>query len=271
MGMFFFVLLPTAMVGFAVLLFHFSTSWPMKSVALFIVVVPGLWFLKTQAKDWLMDWRLESGRNGSGYFESQAMKQMGAAVVARDVATLMRVGPTVDVNAPGRDMTLMRLAVESPDARQSDASQLPVVRALLKLGAHPDDAMPVACVRADAALLKLLLSAGANPNLLLRPQQPLLFDVIQSLTPGNFRLLVTRGLDVNSRSNGDPLPVQLTIHRRWDLLTIAIERGADMTRTRSDGRNVAAELASQIAEEAQAGRVPPPELLRAQRLLEAPR
>jgi hypothetical protein len=269
MGLFFFVLLPAAVLALAMLLFHFSTAWPVKAVALVIVVVPGLWFLKTQATNGLIERSLEADRHGSGYFDSQAMKQMGAAVVARDVATLMRVGPSVDVNAPGREMTLMRLAVASPDARLSDGRELPVVRALLKLGARPDDALPVACVRVDAALLELLLSAGANPNLRVRPQQPLVFDVMQSLTPPNFRLLLAHGLDVDSTSNGDPLTVQLAIHRRWDLLAIAIEQGADLSRTRSDGRNLAGELARQIAEETQAGRVASPDLLQAQRRLAA--
>ncbi|MEO8059852.1 MAG: hypothetical protein ABI671_16180 [Burkholderiales bacterium] len=271
MGLFFFGLLPAVVLGAAMLLFHFSASWPMKSIALFVVVAPGLWFAKMQIADRLVDRRVEANRNGTGYFESEAMKQMGAAVVQRDVATLTRVGPTVDVNTPGRDMTLLRLAVDSPDARTSDGSELPIVRTLLALGAHADDAMPVACVRFDSTLLQLLLAAGANPNLRGADQQPLVFQVIRSLTPSNFRLLAKHGLDLNSISYDDPLPVQLTIHRRWDLLAVATELGADMSRARPDGRNVAGELAIQIAEEAAAGRVPPPELLLASRLLDAKR
>jgi len=271
MGFFFFVLVPVVVLGLAMLLFHFSASWPVKSLALFIVLVPGLWFAKSQIENLWISQRVEHNRNGTGYFESDAMKQMGAAVVQRDVQALMRIGPTVDVNTPGRDMTLMRLAVEGPDARTSNGSEIPVVRALLALGAHADDAMPVACVRFDSALLELLLAAGANPNLGVAPQEPLVFQVIRSLTPANFRLLAAHGLDLNSKSHGDPLPVQLTIHRRWDLLSIAIELGADMARARPDGRNVADELSSQIAEEAAAGREHPPELLRARKLLEVKR
>ena len=275
MGFFYFGVVPAVVLGAGMLLFHFSASWPMKSIALFIVIVPAIWFAKSQVEDRLIDRRVEANRNGSGYFESEAMKQMGAAVVQRDVQTLMRIGPTVDVNTPGRDMTLMRLAVEGPDARTSNGSEMPVVRALLSLGAHADDAMPVACVRFDSALLELLLAAGANPNLGAVPQapqaaqQPLVFQVIRSLTPANFGLLAAHGLDLNSTSYGDPLPVQLTIHRRWDLLAIAIELGADLGRARPDGRNVTDELASQIAEETAAGREPPPALVRARKLLEA--
>ncbi len=271
MGLFFFGLVPVVVLVGAMLVFHFSASWPMKSVALFIVVVPGLWFAKVQVESRLIDRRVEANRNGTGYFESEAMKQMGAAVVQRDVATLMRIGPTVDVNTPGREMTLMRLAVDSPDARVADDSVLPVVRALIELGAHPDEAMPVACVREDSTLLELLLSAGADPNLKVAPNEPLVFATMSSLTPGNFRVLARHGLDLNSKADANPLPVQLMIYRRWDLLAIAIELGADLSGARPDGRTVATELASQIAEKAAAGEESPPALLRIRQLLESGR
>jgi hypothetical protein len=200
------------------------------------------------------------------------MRKMGAAVVQRDVETLMRIGPGVDVNASGRDnMTLMRLAVRGADARVSDGSDMPVVRALLALGAKPDAAMHDACVRFDPDLLATLLAAGGNPNLKAGAHQPLVFDTMSSITPRNFRLLAQHGLDLNSQAYDDPLPVQLTIYRRWDLLAIAIELGADTKRARPDGRNVADELASQIDEETKAGRALPADLLRASALLEASR
>ena len=271
MGLFFFGMVPAAVLGIAMLLFHFSSSWPMKSIAMFIVIVPAIWLIKDRVDDQLIDRQIEANRNGTGYFESEAMKQMGAAVVGRDVATLMRVGPSVNINTRERKMTLMLLAVDSPEARAADVSILPVVKALLALGANPNEAMPVACMREDPALLKMLLAAGADPNLMVNPDQPLIFRVKSTVKAQNFRLLASHGLDLNSSAHGDPLVVQLTIYRRWDLLAIAIELGADLTPTRSDGRNVAGELESQIAEEAAAGREPPPQLLLARKLLESKR
>ena len=271
MGMFFFVIVPGFVLVLAMLLFHFSASWPWKSIALLVVVVPGLWFAKSQIEDWVVDRQIEADRTGAGYFETEPMRQMGVAVVNRDVATLKRIGPTLDVNAPGRDMTLMRLAVSGADARTSDGSELPVVRALLALGAHADDAMPTACVRVDSALLDMLLAAGGNPNLNPTGHQPLIFEVMSSITPPNFRLLASHGLDLNSKAYNDPLPVQLTIYRRWDLLAIAIELGADVSLSRPDGRNVADELVSQVDEEVKAGREPPADLLRARTALESSR
>ncbi|MEO8805291.1 MAG: ankyrin repeat domain-containing protein [Burkholderiaceae bacterium] len=268
MGLFFFIMLPGFVLALAMLLFHFSTSLPAKSIALFIVLVPGLYFAKQQIEGSIVDRRIEANRLGVGYFDTEPMRQMGAAVVRRDVETLMRIGPGVDVNAPGRDtMTLLLLAVSSADSRVSDGSDLPVVRALLALGAKADAAMHTACVRLDSDLLATLLAAGGNPNLKAGGHQALVFDTMSSITPSNFRLLAQHGLDLNSRSYDDPLPVQLSIYRRWDLLAIAIELGADTTRARPDGRNVADELAGQIDEEKKAGREPPADLLHASALL----
>lgn len=269
MGLFFFIVLPAVVLGLAALMFHLGSAWPVKSLALFIVLVPGLWFAKVQIEDRLIDRRIEADRLGIGYFDTEPMRQLGAAVVQRDVETLKRLAPGVDIDAPGSDgMTLMRLAVRGDDARTSDGSEMPVVRALLALGAKPDDAMEVACVRHDPALLQTLLAAGADPNRQGASGEPLVFDRMSTLTPRNFRLLAAHGLDLNRSAHGNPLPVQLTIYRRWDLLAIAIELGADMSRLRPDGRSVAGELASQITEETQAGREPPADLLRARALLQ---
>jgi hypothetical protein len=269
MGLFFFIALPGLVLVASMLTFYFSTSPIVRSIALFILLVPGLWFVKLQIQDKIIDRQVEANRLGTGYFDTEPMRQMGAAVVARDVETLLRVGPTVDVNARGRDKTLMSLAVSNADERISDGSELPVVRALLTLGANPNEAMQSACVRFDATLLEILLTAGANPNLLTAPKQPLIFAVMSSITPGSFRLLAKHGLDLNSRHYDDPLPIQLTIYRRWDLLAIAIELGANTGLARPDGRNVADELAIQVDEETKAGREIPADLLRARAALDA--
>ncbi len=267
MGLFFFIIVPACVLAIAMLMFHFSASPWVKGLALFIVLVPGVWFAQSRVRDVLIDRSIEADRTGAGYFESEAMRRMGVAVVQRDVATLMRLGPTVDVNAAGRDMTLLALAVRSADARTSDGSEMPVVRALLALGARTDSAMHVACVRSDSVLLEALLAAGGNPNLRIGDGEPLVFDTMSSITPDNFRRLARSGLDLNSKSRDGPLPVQLAIYRRWDLLAIAIELGADMSAKRPDGRHVAGELAGQADEETKAGREVPAALQHARDVL----
>lgn len=264
MGLFFFVLVPAAVLVLAALAFHFSGSTAARAVALLVVLVPGLWWARVQVDEVLITRRMAADRAGTGFFDTEAMRLMGAAVMQHDVPTLMRLGPGVDVNTPGREMTLLRLAAE---ALEPDGTELPVVRALLALGAQADQAMPAAVVRDDPALLKMLLAAGANPNLQNAYGQPLIFDVKSTIPPRSFRLLAAHGLNLDSVSYGDPLPVQLTIYRRWDLLVIAIELGADTARTREDGRSVAGELAAQADEARQAGREVPAELQQARALL----
>ena len=268
MALFFFIIAPAAVLGLAGLMFWFGPL-PVKVIALLIVLVPGFWFAKVQIQNRIVDRQIAADRSGAGYFHTEPMRQMGVAVVQRDIGTLRRVGPTVDVNTPGREMTLMRLAVDGTDARRSDGSELPVVRALLELGASPAPAMPIACMRHDPALLEMLLAAGGDPNLEVVAQRPLVFDTMSVITPRSFRMLAARGLDLNSVGYGDPLPVQLAIYRRWDLLAIAIELGADTARTRPDGRSVAGELSLQIDEEKAAGREVPTNLLRARAALDA--
>jgi len=160
MGIFFYVVVPAVGLALAVLMFHYSASVAARSIALFIVLVPAIWFAKTRIEDRLIDRQVDARRNGTGYFGSDALRQMGAAVVRRDVGMLLSVGPHVDVNTVGRDrMTLLRLATDLPDPRHSDGSELPVVRTLLSLGAKADDALPAACARSDSALLDMLLAA----------------------------------------------------------------------------------------------------------------
>jgi len=271
MGLFFFIMLPALVLAAAMAMFRFGTSLPVRSIALFIVVVPAIWFAEVKIDERLIDRSIEADQRGIGYFDSEPMRRMGAAVVQRDIETLKRLASTVDVNTPGRDsMTLLQLALTSAEPRISDGSELPVVRALLALGAEADAGMDIACVRVDSELLEMLLAAGGDPNLKLAGQ-PFVFSVMSTITPRNFRLLAAKGLDLNSRSHGDPLPVQLVIYRRWDLLAVAIELGADTTLARADGRTVAGELASQIDEAKQAGGDIPAGLLQARAALEASR
>jgi len=193
--------------------------------------------------------------------------------VLRDVDALKRIGPGVDVNTVGdRGMTLLALAAErhfddAPD--KTDGRGLQVVQVLLKLGAKPNQGLDTAARLKQTDLLRLLLDAGADPNLHAEGEQPLVFRWLRVMTPETLRLLAAHGLDLNATAYGDPFAVTATIYRRWDLLAVLIELGADTTRPRPDGRSVSGELAAQLAEEARAGHTAPPDLLRAMALLGA--
>ncbi len=85
----------------------------------------------------------------------------------------------------------------------------------------------------------------------------------------NLRLLVQHGLDVNVIQYKTPLAVEVTLKRRWDLLLLLAQSGADLRKPRNDGRNVADELAIRVEEAKSEGHEPPPDLLRVGELLDA--
>lgn len=275
MALFFFIAVPSGVLLAAALLFLYVDSTVVRVIALFIVTVPGLFFGGGQLRSLWIDRVIAEHQNGTGYFDEGAMKAMGAAVVLRDVEALKRVGRGVDVNTVGdRGMTLLALAAErhfndAPDT--TDGRELQVVQVLLELGAKPNQGLDTAAKLKRSDLLRLLLAAGADPNLHADGEQPLVFRWLSVMTPETLRLLAAHGLDLNATSYGDPFAVTATIYRRWDLLAVLIELGADTARPRPDGRTVAGELSVQLAEEAQAGRPAPPDLLQAKALLDARR
>ena len=274
MALFFSIALPAGVLLAAVALFVFVDSAVARGIAVVIAAVPVLFIGAGRLRDAVIDHRIEQDRIGAGYFESTAMQTMGRAVVARDLDVLKRVGPTVDVNTAGEGgMTLLALAAERLFVGEMPASSeggaIEIVRTLLALGGRPDQGLVAATGLKQPTLLRLLLDAGANPNLRVDGGQPLVFQRLSILHPEQLRLLAAHGLDLNTTAYGDPLPVSAAIYRRWDLLIVLIELGADTARPRPDGRTVAGELEHQIAEEVSAGRPLPPDLVSASMLLDS--
>jgi len=273
MGVFFFVIVPLIAIGLAVLLYVFSRSPAWKILALLIVAGPGLFIAGGQIRSAYIDYVVRQNVLGRGYFSSPAMKAMGAAVVDADLVTLQRVGPTVDVNAVGEGgKTLIGMAADqafdAPDEKRA-RRRLAVIETLLRLGAQPGPAMSAALKVNDPAVLKALLDAGADPNAMTDQGSALVFEWLSILPVQNLRLLIQHGLDINVVQYDTPLAVEVTLKRRWDLLLLLAESGADLRKPRNDGRNVADELAIRVEEAKAEGREPPPELLRVRELLGA--
>jgi hypothetical protein len=273
MGIAFFVIVPLILIGVAVLLHVFSRSLAWKIVALIIVAGPGLFIIGGQVRSAYIGYVVRQNTQGRGYFSTTAMKEMGAAVVQGDLVTLQRLGPTVDVNAVGdRGTTLIAMATEQafdvPDEKRARRSRA-VIETLLRLGAKPGPAMSAALKIKDPAVLSALLEAGADPNALTEQGAPLVFEWLSIMPVENLRLLVRHGLDVNVLQYNTPLAVEVTLKRRWDLLLLLAQSGADLSKPRDDGRNVADELAIRVEEAKSEGHEPPPDLLRVRELLGA--
>ena len=273
MGIAFFVILPLILIGAAVLLQVYSRSLGWRIVALIIVAGPGLFIAGGQIRSACIDYIVRQNALGRGYFASTAMKEMGAAVVQADLATMQRLGPTVDVNAVGeRGTTLIAMATEqafeATDEKRA-RRRLAVVETLIRLGAKPGPAMSAALKVKDPAVLNALLKAGADPNALTEQGSPLVFEWLSIMPVENLRSLVRHGLDVNVVQYNTPLAVEVTLKRRWDLLLLLAQSGADLHKPRDDGRNVAGELAIRVEEAKSEGHEPPPDLLRVRELLGA--
>ncbi len=111
MGIFFFVLVPAVIIGVAVLLYVFTQALAWKILALIIVAGPGLFIAGGQIRSAYIDYMVRQHTAGRGFFTTPELDEMGAAVVAADIATLRRLGPKVDVNAVGEQgRTLIGMA-----------------------------------------------------------------------------------------------------------------------------------------------------------------
>ncbi len=275
MGLFFFVVLPSIVLGLAMLLFCFSPWAPVRWAMLLIVAGPGVYIAGTQLRGVYLDYSVQQAQLGRGYFSSSAMKAMAAAVVRLDVPELHRLAPSVDINGLGDEgTTLIGLAVEHAydvDQGASKHASLSVVLALLELGAKPDPGLEWALRLRDPQILEALLRAGVNPNLLNTSAQPVVFSWLDVTPVENFELMIAHGLNVDATGYDAPLVFEATIHERWDLLNLLIDHGADIRRRRGDGRNVPDELAQKIADAAAQGQTPEQQLLDVQTRIKASR
>ncbi len=122
------------------------------------------------------------------------------------------------------------------------AQSLPLVEALLDAGADPNDGvtLPLAASAGDIAVLEALRAHGANVNQAWASDGATsLYAILNwSRTPEGVMWLLEHGADPNAvfAENGEtPLHV---VARAWDvpLAEAMVARGADIERTRADGR-----------------------------------
>ncbi len=237
-----FLLLPMAL-GFVVWLYITSPDVDVQRLAIGILAVPVV-ALPLVAVYFSMAQNIERRDRAASSANDDAMERMVFAVERGDAAFVKNNGSGIDVNrAAKREMSLLKLAVHTAKSEQYSqqlpvTAQSPVVEALLQLHAKPDDGLWDAYELSDPAILKALLTAGADPNRMPPGECPLLRSV-GDISVENFRLLSEHGLKVGALCNGKPFAVELADHRQWNLLTYLIEQRVDISKPREYGQTVA--------------------------------
>ena len=243
MGLTLFLALPTLALGAAILLFVFGRFFVLRVLALLIAAGPALILGGIQASNYFEAHEAEQRALGRGYFADRTMDALAEAVTRADVPTLEKLSRGIDLNTSGeKGVTLLWLAV----TLESDEARLRIVTALLQLGAKPkrahnssaisevSPALLGALMKKDDAVVKALLDAGADPNALDNSGAPLIFGASSAMTPTSMQLLAARNVNFDALWGSTPLSVWLAMDKRWDLLSLLIERGVDVSKTYSE-------------------------------------
>src|SRR5688500_11645482 len=200
------LVIPCIPLAAAVVLFLRSTSPVGRGVALLLAAARLLILVSTRA---ITEVQLRANTNERGdlaFFRSGPLRDIAEAIARNDSATVASLVPKVDLNETGfSDVTLILLA-----ARQlrRTPEQHGVLRVLLAAGADPNKGaqyeLPLAIAIQQSAKSgpepgKLMLDAGANPNLKTSFGEPVWFSAVgQSSSLETLTLLLDRGADLNA-------------------------------------------------------------------------
>jgi len=238
----FLLVLPCIPLAAAVVVFLRSSSPMGRVVALLLVAAPLAVLVSTKA---IADVQLRANSNERGeltFFRAGPMREIAEAIARNDSRTVASLVSTVDVNKTGlSDMTLLLLAARQ--LRQTP-EQHEVLRVLLAARADPNKGaqyeLPLAIAiqqsgKAGLEPVKLLLDAGANPNLKTSFGEPVWFAAIgRSSTLETLALLLDRGADVNALTPNESTALFTAANvRNWQAALLLLQRGADWRRGRS--------------------------------------
>jgi ankyrin repeat protein len=176
------------------------------------------------------------------FFRSGPTRELAEAIARNDSGAVASLVSKVNVNATGfSDVTFLLLA-----ARQlrRTPEQHGVLRVLLAAGAEPDKGaqyeLPLAIAiqvsgKAGPEPVKLLLDAGANPNLTTSFGEPVWFAATgQSSSLETLALLLDRGANVNAMGPNESTALFSAANaRNWKAARLLLQRGADWQRGRS--------------------------------------
>ncbi len=130
-----------------------------------------------------------------------------------------------------------------------------VLKLLLAAGANPnvhlldgDTPLHMAVKLPTVEPAALLLAAGADPNARGENDKPVIHAVIGEEAPALLRLLAKHGADLNVVWGGDPPLIVEIITYHWTTATTLLELGADVNYRDRLGRDAASEFCRQVSE-----------------------
>jgi len=236
------LVLPCIPLAASVVLFVRATSPVGRVVALLLAASPLLILVSARA---IAEVRLRANTNERGdltFFQSGPMREIAEAIARNDSRTVASLVPRVDVNETGfSDVTLLLLATRQ---LRHTPEQHEVLRVVLAAGADPNKGaqyeLPLAIAiqqsgKAGPEPVKLLLDAGANPNLKTSFGEPVYFAATGvSSTLETLALLLDRGADVNAIGPNESTALFAAANaRNWKAALLLLQRGADWRRGRS--------------------------------------
>lgn len=244
---------PVIVLIAAILLFTRSPSALGRSAGLLLAAAPAIlliWLRGSAA----LDVRQNTTSSGEvAHFREGPLRDIVSAIKNNDSVTVARLVPTVDVNSHGFvDVTLLMLALRQLKETPTDVA---ILRTLLKAGADPNlvasGELPLTVAiqqskTTGAEPVVMLLKAGANPNTKDQFGKPVFYaGTYASAPPSVLSALLDNGADVTIK-NKDGLSVVFDAAQsnNWRAVLLLLQRGADY----KTGRTVNGESFTQMVD-----------------------
>lgn len=245
------LLVPTAVLVIAVLLFHRVNTPLARGAALLLVALPLLWVVGTRG---YYAAQLASTTDSDGsmrYFRAGPARDILDAIDRNEAAEVARLAKEVDLNARGLSkMTILMYAIRRLERAPTELEPL---RALLAAGADPNrvaDEHPLFVaiqLSGDTGPepVEMLLAAGANPNTIDQFGSPVYYMAIGITVPIEvLTILLDRGADLSARDrDGRSVAFDAATTSNWPALLLLLQRGVDY-----QGRSINGETLPQMVE-----------------------
>ena len=238
-------LVPVILLAVLAFVFHRSTAPLWRIAATLIAAAPALWFTITLLADKAQIAAVSDASGQLTFFPPGPARDIALAIQKNEAATVATLLSQVKVNDPGYEgMTLLTLAMRQ---LRSHPQEHEILRLLLKAGANPNiapgnlDDLPLTTAlqlasKSGPEPVNLLLAAGANPNATSAFGTPAYFNAIgpPSQSPDLLPVLLERGADVQAKDKQG----HSALHRavtipNWKAALLLLQRGADWKQVRS--------------------------------------